>query len=71
MVLLEVDGEAEDHVGGGVRVVVEPQHGGGDGALVDVPLETRDWSRPIEAAVESEPVSWRGRHRRSGVDGGT
>ena len=60
MVWLEGDSETEDHVGGGVRVVVEPQHGGGDRALVNVPLEAGGWSGTVEAAVQSELVPGRG-----------
>ena len=60
MVRLEGEDEAEDHVGGGVGVVVHPQHGGGDGALVDVPLQPGYGEGAIEAAVEAECVPWRG-----------
>ena len=68
MLRLEGEDEAEDHVGGGVGVVVHPQHGGGDGALVDVPLQAGDGEGAIEAAVEAESVPGRGRGGRSGED---
>ena len=68
MVGAESDGEAEDHVGGGVGVVVQPQQGGGDGSLVDVPLQAGDGEGAIQTAVEAEFVPRRGRGGRPWED---
>ena len=71
MILLEVEGQAEDHVGGGVGVVLHREEGGGCRGLVDVPLEPGEGQGAIETAVESEKVSRGGGHWRSGQDAGT
>ena len=71
MVPLEVEGEAEDHVGGGVGVVGDGEEGGGGRTLVDVPLESGHRPGPIETAVEPEKVPRGGGHRRPGQDART
>ena len=71
MILLEVEGEAEDHVGGGVGVVLHRQEGGGCRGLVDVPLQSGDGQGPIQTAVEPEKVPRGGGHRRPGQDART
>ena len=40
MILLEIEGEAEYHVGGGVGVVLHGEECGGCRGLVDVPLQS-------------------------------
>ena len=57
MILLEVEGEAEDHVGGGVGVVLHGEECGGCRGLVDVPLQAGDGEGAIEAAVEAEVLN--------------
>ena len=56
MILLEVEGEAEDHVGGGVGVVLHGEECGGCRGLVDVPLQSGEGKGPIETAVKPEKV---------------
>ena len=48
----QVDGQTEDHVGGGVGVVVDRPDDGGDGGLVDVPLEPGGGEGASDGAVE-------------------
>ena len=57
---MEVESQAEDHVGGGVGVVPHRQEGGGGRGLVDIPLQSGDRQGPIEGAVEPEKVPRRG-----------
>ena len=68
VILLEVESEAEDRVGGGVGVVLHCQEGGGGRGLVDVPLESGEGQGPIETAVQCEKVPRGGGHWRSGQD---
>ena len=68
MILLEVESQAEDRVGGGVGVVLHRHEGGGDRGLVDVPLQSGEGQGPIETAVQSEKVPGGGGHGRSGQD---
>ena len=71
VVWLEAESEAEHEVGGAVRVVVQPQCGGRDWRLVDVPLQAGHGPAPVEAAVEAESVPRGGRGWGSGQDGGS